>query len=544
MVRSSVFGIKKSAKAFFSSKYKATPLRHLYRFDLKFPALPPCIDPENSSVINISNRQRKLFLGIFSLMAFSPEVSAVRSEFYLVQARNPDSSCVVIFHKNDSNNRLCSGDIVGRDKLLTAAHCIPTTDETAIIRCRNQKMIVKGYLAHPRYRVSKFTPFDYALLQTESDFFALMKVRLPKNGEEVQVLMEHGNCAIFGYGFNSEGMGFSLFGGSIDLELNSSLGFQLAVFSGPSISSQGDSGGGLFCLLPGYTPHPDHWIRIATLSQTGRLPGGGELGTAALLSDSILEWIRESIDKDLPLVSGFSPTVDLQTVDPDDMESSEECVLRLVAEAACIHSVNYMEALTAEITFQCGREESPDFLLSLLENSRKMDDCFDPDIQEPSNLNELKDMVHAGGLLNEFRNLRKGQTVRVPEYKWVVDLDRTDDSCSIEYGGALRILGFSPDGRFAVATNHPLKIGGALCPDRALIILSARELAGFDKFYTIRKQEEIKKQEEQSSKPEAEFSEQEAEFSEQEAEFSEQEEQSLKFFVPDFIRRFFEGLSD
>ena len=445
--------------------------------------------------------QSKLFLGIFSLMAFSPEASAVRSVIYFNQSMNPDSSCAVIY-KSSRGGRLCSGDIVGRDKLLTTAHCAPMIDETVIIRCRNQReMIVKGYLAHPRYRHSKAKPFDHALLQTESDF-SLTKVRLPKNGRETQVLAEHGNCAIFGYGLNSGRENPSLFGGPVDLALNSSLGFPLAVFGKFSKIDNGDSGGGLFCLLPGYAPHPEHWIRTATLSQSGHFPEGAEVGTAALLFDPILEWIRKSIDEDLPLVPGFSPTVDLQTADPDDMESSEECVSRLIAEAACIRSGNYIEALTAEINFQCGREESPDFLLSLLENKRKMNDsdCWEPRFLEPSSWDELRD-ISLAGLLHESHNLRRGQIVRVPEHKWVVNLNRIDenDICSIQYGSALIIFGFSPDGRFAVATNHSLESGGALCSNGALIIVSTRELADFDKFYKIRKQEK------QSSKPEKRF---------------------------------------
>ena len=72
MIRSSVFGIKKTAKAFFSSKYKATPLRQLYRFDLKIygsdrldsrlrgndeAGILSRYKPENSNNINIREMQ-------------------------------------------------------------------------------------------------------------------------------------------------------------------------------------------------------------------------------------------------------------------------------------------------------------------------------------------------------------------------------------------------------------------------------------------------------------------------------------------------------
>ena len=333
------------------------------------------------------NKARKIFFSAFILTVFPPDVSAVFSSRYFDSSRNPASACAVIFSGDNGDTRLCTGDIVARDKILTAAHCVLLPKaETVTVHCQGQReMMVKGYSVYPLFRLPSGklqpTPYDHALLQTESDFDLanmtnLRKVRLPKSGREAEDLLEKGDCAIFGYGVNSKGKSSSLLGGSVKPEFSSSFDFPLAVFEGPSMPGVGDSGGGLFCLPSGKT-HPDNRTRIATVSQTVYFLTGKTVGVAALFSDSILEWIERAIDKDLPLVPGFSPTVELQTKDLKDMESSEQCVTRLVANASanCISNA-MIDMAVDEIIYQCGGSRSPEHLRSLLETGQKVVGCL------------------------------------------------------------------------------------------------------------------------------------------------------------------------
>ncbi len=167
--------------------------------------------------------------------------------------------------KINSARRLCSGNIAGRDKLLTAARCAPEPDETALIRCPDQPerlRLVKGWLIHPLYH--DFKGFDLALLQAESDFADL------PNGAN-----------------------------------------------------------------------------------------GAEIRAAPPLSESVLEWIRKNIDRDLQLAANFVPALALQTAPIESMESPEECLLRLTRQAACSPAPGQTEALADEIYFQCGIAAPP-----------------------------------------------------------------------------------------------------------------------------------------------------------------------------------------
>ena len=324
---------------------------------------------------------------IFFSLILSPNVSAILSPGGFDQSKNPDSVCAVIFeNKNGGREGVCTGDIVGRDKILTAGHCVSPlkADESIFVRCQDQReRIVKGYSVYPLFRVQsgnpKPEPYDHALLQTESEFDLtnLGKVSLPKNGMEAMVLAEKGNCAIFGYGVNSKGKILSLLGGPVKPVFKDFSGFPMLVFTGPSMIGDGDSGGGLFCLPHGKT-YSDNWTRIATLSQIGVLPGGGlDFGVSALLSDPVLEWIERFIDRDLPLVPDYSPSVALQTIDPEDMETSEECIARLVGTIAraCLDDDTVIDDLVDEVIYQCGRNESPELLQSLLEQGRTIVGC-------------------------------------------------------------------------------------------------------------------------------------------------------------------------
>ena len=336
--------------------------------------------------------QAGVFFSAFFLSVYSPNGRAVLSTGAFDQSKIPGSVCAVIFENENGATALCTGDIVARDKILTAAHCVlpPKADETVFVRCQDQnqsKMVrVKGYAAHPLFPVypveQESSPYDHALLQVDSDFDLerLGKIRLPKSKGEAMVLAAQGNCAIFGYGVNSKGEAFSLSGGPVKPVINSSLGFPLAVFDGPAMVGTGDSGGGLFCLPHGKTG-PDNWIQTAVLSQTFRLTKGApDMGTAALLSDSVLAWIEKFIDGDLPAAPGYLPEITLQTADIEDMETSERCIARLVGTAAraCIAADAVMNSLADEIFYQCGRNESHEFLHSLLEQGRRIADCSIP----------------------------------------------------------------------------------------------------------------------------------------------------------------------
>ena len=429
------------------------------------------------------------------MLFYSPAAGAVIAAAYLRLSENPASSCAVIHENGEGGSRLCSGNIVGRDKLLTAAHCAPEPDETAIIRCSDQReRLVQGYLIHPLYHPSKdfdYAGFDLALLQAESDF-AAPPARLPKKGEAA-LLIERGVCSIFGYGLNSSGGAGELLGAPVIASLNSSFFFQTAVFTnggGGSAMGRGDSGGGLFC-RSSKAGGPDSWIQTAALSQIANFPDGSEIGTAALLSESVLEWIIRNIDRDFPLAPNFTPTVALQTAPADSMEPPEECLLRLTKEAIC-HSRLSAEALADEIRWQCGiTAPLPVLLKNQTEEAlcRKQKRSHAPLIahyraarEDAAAREAMIDRILDGdrGLPQAAAGLKRGQSVQVSKHYWAKPALK-DDECSIQHG-ALTIIGFDPSGETALARNHPAeRPGGARCPDGALLLFKAQDLASLEK---------------------------------------------------------------
>ena len=305
------------------------------------------------------------------LMFFCLPTFAINALLYYEPSENPSSSCMVLYFKgNEPWHNLCSGDIVGKDKFLTAGHCAVKAGETAVVRCPNQdqrEWLVKGQLIHPLYPgIDESSPFDHALLQVESDFLNFEPVRLPQNDEEMYSLLE-GECAIFGYGLDSFGNSGTLLGAPISADHNSSLGFEIfGAIGGPSYAEGGDSGGGLFCRDSNLD---SKWVRIATLSQISDL-NGQRITAAAPLSRPIVNWIERSLETEFPPVASFQEIPPIATVPVEEMETAEECTLRLVQAAVSDSTGQLEQLLEAEILHQCGPTVSPESLNPLLAKYR------------------------------------------------------------------------------------------------------------------------------------------------------------------------------
>ena len=307
----------------------------------------------------------------FYLMFFCLPAFAINALVYYESSNNPPSSCMVLYFEGDKRlPNLCSGDIIGKDKLLTAGHCAVKAGETAVVRCPNldqREWLVKGQLIHPLYPgIEKSSPFDHALLQVESDFLNFKPAPLPQNDEEMYSLLE-GECAIFGYGLDFFGNSGTLLSAPILAGSNSSLSFEMFVtIGGPSYVEEGDSGGGLFCR----DSNPDSkWIRIATLSQISDLDGK-RIMIAAPLSRPIINWIERSLETELPPVASFRGTPPIEEVPIEEMETEEECTLRLLQTAASDSTGQLEQFLEAEILHQCGLTVSQESLNPLLEKHR------------------------------------------------------------------------------------------------------------------------------------------------------------------------------
>lgn len=224
---------------------------------------------------------------IGSMVFCAPTFSVVGP--ILNQNNNPKFSCAVfsyvLSNDNDINlTSLCSGEVISKRWFLTAGHCINTKD--AFIICpniQNKLYPVIESIIHPHYDGGG-TPYDQALLQVEQDF-PFNPVHLPQSADEVTFLLKK-ECAIFGYGLNSEGKAGTLLG--ISTQFNGAFFGQDMVGLGSSTyPRQGDSGAGLLCR----EKTQNEWIRVGTVS----LAEIG-LGNAALLSPS-LSWISKTIQK-------------------------------------------------------------------------------------------------------------------------------------------------------------------------------------------------------------------------------------------------------
>ena len=83
---------------------------------------------------------------------------------------------------------------------------------------------------------------------------------------------------------------------------------------------------------------------------------------------------------ELPPVAGFRETPPLHTVPVEEMETSEDCLTRLVREVASnsnsgseqISETELKQVLTAEITYQCNLKVSQEFLNPLFEEQKSL----------------------------------------------------------------------------------------------------------------------------------------------------------------------------
>ena len=99
-------------------------------------------------------------------------------------------------------------------------------------------------------------------------------------------------------------------------------------------------------------------------------------------------------------------------------------------------------------------------------------------------------------LPKEVEGLSIGQIVNIPEWQWVDVvkrvIDETDkdylekgDSCGIQRGEQLEILGFSNDAKLALVENDTRDSGGTPCPTGAIFFLAVDELKEFDERYEM-----------------------------------------------------------
>jgi hypothetical protein len=229
---------------------------------------------------------RSSFLAVLFLTTGSKSFAVQGT--YLSPNTAPKSSCMVIYYDQEKRPRgLCSGDIIGSNKFLTAAHCeLDSSNYSAAIICQddlNKAYKVNAVRVNPNYDL-KFNQFDQAMLQVETPFPRSSSIKIPNNKDELIDLVNSKKCEIWGYGLDNNNKPAKLNG--ISAEFNGAiLGDGLIGVGGHSYPIQGDSGGGLYC--KGYD---NKQFRVGTVSRAEK-----GISSIASLKNS-LDWIHKNVN--------------------------------------------------------------------------------------------------------------------------------------------------------------------------------------------------------------------------------------------------------
>ncbi len=289
-------------------------------------------------------------LSMLMILTFSlPKAHAVMGT-YLPKESAPSSACMVVYVDSQKKIKgLCSGDIAGADKFLTAGHCQLGNQYAQLVICDNQKntpYVVNAVRIHPSFD-GNGNQFDQAILQVENPF-SLPAINLPSNQDEITSLLNKKDCEFWAYGFDNDRKAGKLNG--VTAEFNGAIfGEGLIGVGGKNWPIQGDSGGGLYC-----KSQNGQLIRVGTVSRA-------EIGLSSVASLSgALDWIKDNLKQTFPKGENSGPSAQPQAKAESrsrqgqvDGESYDDCVVRLNFATRSDNSGYLKQHLSELIARQC-----------------------------------------------------------------------------------------------------------------------------------------------------------------------------------------------
>ena len=218
----------------------------------------------------------------------------------------PHKSCLIQYFDHYGNKlSFCSGTLLSRDRIKTAAHCGSIADQksagqyTILISCPNgEGRIAISRQVHPNSVWGDWPlKHDIATLQVEEPF-NITPMKYVKSEEEVNEFLKNAECAIFGYGRNAQGYGGILLGAKAKFSKNVPQPIikaqkenmvNIVVLKPSSQVGGGDSGGGLHC-----RNNNGEWVNVGTITSIVDFKGIAKLFYGSPYS--IIEKLTPNLD--------------------------------------------------------------------------------------------------------------------------------------------------------------------------------------------------------------------------------------------------------
>lgn len=180
------------------------------------------------------------------------------------------SQMCVIHYPNGS---LCSGVILNKNKILTAAHCSQNANK-AQVQCGSEKAQVVGRPEiHPLYTFKELSKdrdkplYDMAILETNKSFPSSRHIKLLVDEHLGLKLIAQKKCEIFGAGLDGKNHSGRMKSVKAPKEIYLySPEYKLLALRGKSAVRRGDSGGVLLCR------YKKDWVITAVTTFHGKNP--------------------------------------------------------------------------------------------------------------------------------------------------------------------------------------------------------------------------------------------------------------------------------